>query len=108
MKKRVLAAASLAALTLAGTAAGYAAARRVFTIHPGNAAVFSGKSGGWMCNNNDRFVECFTGDARPYARLTGSNSGGVTVKVYTLRGAEGRLTRTYERGQPVYIFRANP
>jgi hypothetical protein len=107
MKKRALLVALAAALTLAGTAGGFAA-RRVFNVHPGNAAFFEGKAGGWQCNNRDRFVECFTGDARPYARLTGSRRGGVTVKVYTLRGAEGRLTRTYERGQPVYIFTASP
>ena len=107
MKRRVLLAALVAALTFAGAAAGYTA-RRVINVHPGNGAVFSGKSGGWLCNNHDRFVQCFTGDARPYVRLTGSRSGGVTVKVYTLRGAEGRLTRRYEGREPVYIFTANP
>ena len=107
MRKRALLAALVAMLTIAGTAAGDDA-RRVFTIRAGDGAVFAGRSGGWLCNNAGRFVECFSGDAKPYVRLTTSGAGGITVKVYTLGRLEGRLTRTYERGQPVYIFSASP
>jgi hypothetical protein len=110
MSKRALFAALMAALTLAGTAAGYTAGR-VFAVRPGDSADFSGKRGvnGWRCNNiRGQYARCFSGDAYPYVRLTGTLSGGVTVKVYTLRGFEGRLTRTYEGRQPVYVFTASP
>jgi hypothetical protein len=93
MSTRALLAAPIAAVPLAGTAAGYTAGR-VFTVRPGDSADFSDKNGsgvnGWRCNNvRGRYAECFSGDAHPYVRLTGTTNGGVTVKVYTLLGLKG-------------------
>jgi hypothetical protein len=65
------------------------------------------QSGGLRCNNYGNRVRCFTGDAYPYAELTDTRRGGVTVKVHTLRDPQGgTLTRTYVRGYPVYVFSA--
>ena len=107
MKRRAILAAFIGGLTLAGTAAGYTAGR-VFTARPGDRADFPTKLGGlWSCYNRGPFAECQTGDAFPYVELTGSDSGGVTVKVYTLPDPQGgHVTRTYKRGYPVYIFTA--
>jgi hypothetical protein len=97
----------IGALTLAGTAAGYTAGR-VLTARPGDRADFPTKPAGqWSCTNRGAFVDCQSGDAYPYVRLTGSRSGGVTVNVYTLNDPQGgHLTRTYQHGHPVYIFSA--
>jgi hypothetical protein len=54
-------------------------------------------------------VTCQGGDAFPYVELGGSMwpCHCVTVKVFMLRDPQGgHVLRTYEKGYPVYIFRA--
>lgn len=101
MKGRLILAASTCALTLAGTAAGYTAGR-VFTVRTGNSADFPPKS--WRCNNQQRYIDCFSGDARPYVKLAVPHRCRcVALKVYNLRMSP-RPTRTYEHSDVVYTF----
>ena len=54
-------------------------------------------------------MTCQGGDAFPYVQLGGNSwpCGCVTVKVFTLKDPQGgHIVRTYEKGYPVYIFRA--
>ena len=37
----------------------------------------------WLCSNDGRRISCQTGDAYPWAELTGTRNGGVTVRVHT-------------------------
>ena len=91
-------------LTAAAGAGGYTMSPTVNVPRGGHATFFPS---GWRCNNYGARVECFSGDAHPYVELTATRRGGVTVKVHTLRDpGGGRLTRTYVRGYPVYIFEA--
>jgi hypothetical protein len=61
----------------------------------------------WQCHNYGSRVECFSGDAFPYAELTGTPANGVTVKVHTLKDPQGgSLRRIYVKGYPVYVFSA--
>ena|SRR6266511_1674827 len=108
-KRRIMVVSLIAALTLTGTATGYAAGR-IFNVRSGDRADFSLKRSAWQCSNVSRlYVHCQGGDAFPYVKLGGGvwPCGCVTVKVYTLRDPQGgHIIRTYEHGQPVYIFRA--
>jgi hypothetical protein len=103
----MLVAALVAAVTLAGVAAGYALAgndvtERVVTVRVGDNVDFEPHN--WRCNNYRRYIDCFTGDAKPFARLAiRHRCGCVALKVYNLRGAR-RPTRTIERGRVVYTF----
>lgn len=62
----------------------------------------------WSCFNRGPTVECHNGDAFPFAELTSTpGRGGITVKVHTLRPPQaGRITKTYLKGYPVYVFTA--
>jgi len=101
MRGRPILVASVCALTLAGTAAGYTAGR-VFTVRTGNSAEFQPE--GWRCNNDQRLIDCFSGDARPYVKLgVPHRCGCVALKVYNLRTAP-RPTRAYDHGDVVYTF----
>jgi hypothetical protein len=108
---QVTLAAVATAMTLAGTAAGFAVGR-VFHVRAGESANISVRSGIWTCRNvNGQYVTCQGGDAFPYVELGGSGRAWpcncVTVKVFTLRDPQGgHVVRTYENGYPVYIFRA--
>jgi hypothetical protein len=106
-KPRVLLGTVIGALTVAGTAGGFIAGR-VVTARPGDRADLPTRGAGvWSCFNHGTYVECGSGDAFPYVELTTSQSAGVTVKVHTLRGPQGgHVTRTYEKGYPVYVFTA--
>jgi hypothetical protein len=101
MKKRTLLVALTLALSLAATAGGYTAGR-VFTVRSGQSADFP--PGNWRCNNYKRYVDCFSGDARPYVKIgIPHRCGCVALKVYNYRTAR-RPTRTYEHGDTVYTF----
>jgi hypothetical protein len=108
MRGRVLLAGLVVGLTLTGTAVGYAAGR-VVTVRPNDRADFRLSrpgGGGWSCLNvRGRFVRCFSGDAYPYVTVGNPGFQQVNVKVY-MSGRIGRVTRTYERGRPVYVFTA--
>ena len=80
---------------------------RFIDIGRNQAAVFNPSS--WSCNNYGPRVECQSGDAFPYAILTSSRTGGVTVKVVQLGGRQsGSVKRTRDRnGRPVYVFSAS-
>jgi hypothetical protein len=106
------------ALVFVGAALGFTAARS-FVIRPGDRADFftptPGKPLGWSCSNKTRTVQCFSGDALPYAELvtvpcprTGPpRRCGLAVKVYKLAGAQaGTVTRTSSGGRVVYLFTA--
>ena len=101
----------VAAMTLAGTAAGFVAGR-VFQVRAGDSADITIRNGIWTCRNvKAQYVSCQGGDAFPYVQLGGSGPAWpckcVTVKVFTLRDPQGgHVIRTYEHGYPVYIFRA--
>jgi hypothetical protein len=105
MRFRNVAAACVVVLAFAGAALASGAWRFV-DVHRNEAAVF--KPGGWRCNNLGPRVECQNGDAFPYAVLTGSEKGGVTVKVVRLSGNQrGHLRTTRDRfGHLVYVFSA--
>lgn len=61
----------------------------------------------WFCRNLGASIKCQKGDAFPNVTLTTLQKGGVTVKVHTLRDPQGgRVTRSDEKGYPVYIFTA--
>jgi hypothetical protein len=95
---------ALVVLVGAAGAGGYALARSVDVPRGGNATFLPSQ---WRCNNYGSRIECFSGDAYPYVELTGTAHGGVTVKVHTLRDPQGgHLTRSYEKGFPVYTFTA--
>ena len=101
MNMRSLLVISICALTLASAAAGYAAGR-VFEVRTGTSADFPPQS--WRCNNQQQFIDCFSGDARPYVKLgIRHRCGCVALKVYNLRTSP-RPTRTYEHGDVVYTF----
>lgn len=94
----------LASLVITAGAAGYGIASMV-NVPRGGSATFLPMH--WTCQNYGSRVQCQTGDAYPFVELTGSRTGGVTVKVHTLRDPQGgRLTRTYVKGYPVYVFAA--
>jgi hypothetical protein len=91
-------------LGAAAGAGGYALIRNV-DVPTGGSATFLPSQ--WSCNNHGGSVECITGDAYPYVELTSSRSGGVTVKVHTLRDPQGgHLIRSYLKGYPIYTFTA--
>ena len=97
-------AALLASLVVTAGAGGYALASAI-NVPRGGSATFLPI--GWSCQNYGSRVQCQTGDAYPYVELTGSKSGGVTVKVHTLRDPQGGgFKRIYDRGYPVYVFTA--
>ena len=58
----------------------------------GNATFLPGQ---WRCHNYG--VECFSGDAFPYAELTTSRGGGITVKVQYAPRSAGRTPNAYLR-----------
>lgn len=61
----------------------------------------------WSCTNYGGRVRCSNGDAFPYADLTSSREGGITVKVHRLRPPQsGHLRRVYSGGHVVYVFTA--
>jgi hypothetical protein len=101
MNARMILLAAMCALTLASTAGGYTAGR-VLTVRSGDSADFSSK--GWRCNNRPRFIDCFSGVARPFVKLAIRHSCRcVGLKVYNLRSSR-RPTRTYENGDALYTF----
>jgi len=105
-QRAAIASAGLGLVGLVGAAGAgsYVLARSVDVPRGGNATFLPSR---WRCNNFGSRVECFSGDAYPYVVLTGTAQGGITVKVHTLRDPQGgHLTRTYEKGLPVYIFTA--
>ncbi len=95
----------LMGLVVTAGAGGYAIATAVNVPRGGTATFVSSY---WQCHNFGSRVECTSGDAFPYVELTGTNTGGVTVKVHTLPDPQGggRLKRTYVKGYPVYVFSA--
>ena len=97
-----------AAVVALAIAAGAAANSTWRFIDVGRNEVAVFRSSGWSCNNYGPRVECQSGDAFPYAILTSSRTGGVTVKVVRLGGPQsGRVIRTRDRhGRPVYVFTA--
>lgn len=98
--------ASVTVLVLAGGAYGLVSAG-VVDIGVGHSASFV--QSGWFCVNRRASVDCQSGDAFPYATLTGSRTGGVTVVVHVLGGGqEGRLVKKRERGGYRYTFSALP
>ena len=100
----VVAAALTVGLAAAAGAGGYAAGRSV-DVPRGGTATF--RPSQWRCHNYGSRVDCFSGDAYPYAELTSTRGGGITVKVHTLRDPQGgRMTRVYVKGYPVYVFSA--
>ena len=105
-KLKVVVGPAVLALAMAGGAAANAAWRFI-TVHRREVALF--RPGAWSCNNYGPRVECQSGDAFPYAILTGSARGGVTVKVVRLAAAErGHLRTTRDRaGHLVYVFTAS-
>ena len=101
---KALAAGLLASLVVAAGAAGYSMATAVKVPRGGRATFVPSY---WSCQNYGRRVECQTGDAYPYVTLTDTKSGGVTVKVHTLRDPQGGGLNV--KGYPVYVFSAlNP
>jgi hypothetical protein len=109
-KSRRIALASIAiALTFAGAAAGFTTGR-VFQVQPGDRADIHIHGAIWSCSSTrGQYVTCQGGDAFPYVELGGSTwpCHCVTVKVFMLRDPQGgHVLRTYEKGYPVYIFRA--
>jgi hypothetical protein len=112
--RMVVACSVLVALVAAAGAGGYAVGR-VVTVPVGGAASFQTRKGGsWQCTHLPTGVECFSGDARPYATMTGvaCRSGqlrrcGVTVEVHTLGGSQaGSMVQRRERGGVVWTFSA--
>ena len=79
---------------------------RFVSVQRNEVAMF--KPGAWSCNNYGPRVECQSGDAFPFAVLTGTRTGGVTVKVVRLGGSQrGHLRITRDRsGHLVYVFSA--
>lgn len=106
---RVVLVSVAATLTFVGAAAGFTAGR-VFQVRSGDRADIHVAGGIWSCTSTrGQYVTCQAGDAFPYVELGGSTwpCKCVTVKVFTLRDPQGgHIVRTYEKGQPVYIFRA--
>jgi hypothetical protein len=110
-RKATVAVAVALALVVVSGAGGYVAARFV-TLRSGDRALFL--PGGWFCNNHGASIQCQSGDAFPYVDLTGIDCPGrklvgcgVAVRVHALRDPQGgTVTRTYEKGRPVYIFTA--
>jgi hypothetical protein len=101
---RIAAATLTVALVGVAGAGGYTMGRTVNVPRGGNATFIPS---GWRCNNFGIRVSCFSGDAYPYAELTSTRGGGITVKVHTLRDPQGgTLRRIYVKGYPVYIFTA--
>ena len=88
MKRLVLLVVIGLALMAVSAAAGYRVAKRV-NVKPGGSALFLPH--GWFCNNRGQRVDCQSGDARPWAELTGTSRGGVTVRVHTLDGGGVRV-----------------
>jgi hypothetical protein len=113
--KVVLACSVLVALVATATAGGYAVGR-VVTVPQGGAASFKTRSGGfWQCSHLRTGVDCYSGDARPSAQMTGINCRrgqlrrcGVNVKVHTLGGTQaGSVVRRRDRyGGWVWTFSA--
>lgn len=104
--RRTAIAATAAGLTLVGAsvAGGYRLGQSVNVPRGGNA-FFTPST--WNCFNRGPSVDCQTGDAFPWVELTGTRSGGVTVRVHTLRDPQGGgLRRVYVKGYPVYVFSA--
>jgi hypothetical protein len=94
----------LASLVITAGAGGYAIASAVNVPRGGGATSLPMHS---TCQNFGSRVQCQTGDAYPFVELTGTRTGGVIVKVHTLRDPQGgRLVRTYVKGYPVYVFTA--
>ena len=92
------------ALVVAAGAGGYAVGR-MQDVPRGNTATFLPSH--WSCRNLGSSVKCQSGDAFPNATLTTTRTGGITVKVHTLRDPQGGgLRRGYENGYPVYVFTA--
>jgi hypothetical protein len=103
-RTRIAVGALIVGMIGAAAASGYSMAPSVNVPRGGHATFLQS---GWRCNNYGSRVLCLSGDARPYAELTSTRRGGITVKVYTLRDPQGgRMTRTYVRGDPVYVFTA--
>jgi hypothetical protein len=58
----------------------------------------------WRCNNTLRYIDCFSGDARPYVKLAIRHRCRCTaLKVYAAPTAS-RPKRTHEDGDVVYTF----
>jgi len=95
---------ALVALVLVAGADGYRAGRAV-DVRAGDNADF--RPSGWRCHNYGASVQCFSGDALPYAELTSTRAGDITVSAHTLRDPQGgHVTRTYVRGLAVWVFTA--
>jgi hypothetical protein len=96
-------------LTLSGAAAGFATGR-VFQVQSGDRADIHVRGAVWSCTSTrGEYVTCQGGDAFPFVELGGNSwpCHCVSVKVFTLRDPQGgHIIRTYEKGRPVYIFRA--
>jgi hypothetical protein len=92
---------------VAATSAGAATAWKFITVRKQQVAVFT--PGGWACRNFDARVDCQSGDAHPYAILTATPRGGITVKVVTLKAPQsGHVIRGRNRsGFPVWTFTAS-
>jgi hypothetical protein len=79
-------------------------------VRPGERADIHIRGAVWSCSSaRGQYVTCQGGDAFPYVELGGSTwpCKCVTVKVFTLRDPQGgHVIRTYEKGYPVYVFRA--
>jgi hypothetical protein len=100
-KVRTLLIMLVVALTLSSAAGGFTAGR-VFTVRVGDSADF--RPGSWRCNNYRRYIDCFSGDARPYVKIGVHHRCGCTaIKVYNYR-VSPRPTRTVENGNAVYTF----
>src|SRR4029453_2632331 len=90
MRRLILLFAVIVALVAAIGAAGYGAGASV-NVRPGGRALFTQNN--WFCTNYGTRVQCINGDAHPWAELTATRSGGITVRVRTLSGG-GALVRT--------------
>jgi hypothetical protein len=84
VKRSLLLVAIISALTAASGAGGYSIAQAI-DVRPGGSALFLPQ--GWSCRNFGQRVACQSGDAYPWAELTGTRTGGVTVRVHTSSGA---------------------
>ncbi len=113
MRKRTVLAGLVLGLVLAGSAGGYVAGRLV-TVKSGDTARFLPSI--WQCQNVGKSIDCYSGDASPYADLTGTPRGGVTVVVHTLSGGGVRVRNVHHPAsgglsaydEIVYTFSADP
>jgi hypothetical protein len=105
MSKRTAIVLAVATVLIGAAGAGGYSIGRAVDVRPGGGAVFLPSHR--VCQNFGTRVDCENGDAFPYASLTTTRGGGITVKVHTLRDPRGgHVTRTYEKGLPVYVFTA--